>query len=152
VHAGSSSSRLTHPSIFFLLHVASFLAGSWLLIFLSAWGAWPSLTPFPWADSISLRYQATPHSYVGHTNIPYLWSSYILTPLHSFTGPVGQPFASRLGGGAVHTRRVHPHFWNWDLLLAISRYRQAVYYPIVSVHNPHTVLVPYVTVEAALRR
>jgi hypothetical protein len=28
VHAGSSSSRLTHPSIFFLLHVASFLAGS----------------------------------------------------------------------------------------------------------------------------
>jgi hypothetical protein len=70
-----------------------------------------------------------------------LRSSYILTPLHSFTGPVGQPFASRLGGGgAVHTRRVHPHFWNWDLLLAISRYRQAVYYPIVSFHNPHTVL------------
>jgi hypothetical protein len=28
LHAGSSSSRLTHPSFFFLLHVASFLAGS----------------------------------------------------------------------------------------------------------------------------
>jgi hypothetical protein len=28
VHAGSSSSRLTCPSFFFLLHVASFLAGS----------------------------------------------------------------------------------------------------------------------------
>ncbi len=66
VHAGSSSSRLTRPSFFFLLHVASFLAGSWLLIFLPAWGAWPSLTPFPRADPISLRSQAMPHSYVGH--------------------------------------------------------------------------------------
>jgi hypothetical protein len=28
VHAGSSSSRLTHSSFFFLLHVASLLAGS----------------------------------------------------------------------------------------------------------------------------
>jgi hypothetical protein len=28
VHAGSSSSRLTRPSFFFLLHVASFLVGS----------------------------------------------------------------------------------------------------------------------------
>jgi hypothetical protein len=28
VHSGSSSSRMTRPSFFFLLHVASFLAGS----------------------------------------------------------------------------------------------------------------------------
>jgi hypothetical protein len=28
VHAGSSSSCPTHPAFFFLLHVASFLAGS----------------------------------------------------------------------------------------------------------------------------
>jgi hypothetical protein len=27
-----------------------------------------------------------------------LWSSCILTPLHSLTGPVGQPFSSRPGG------------------------------------------------------
>jgi hypothetical protein len=67
VHTGSSSSCPTHPSFFFLLHVASFLAGSWLLIFLPAWGgARPSLIPFPWADPISLRSQAMPYSHVGH--------------------------------------------------------------------------------------
>ncbi len=60
VHAGYSSSGLTQPSFFFLLHVASFLAGSWLVIPLPIRGAWPSLTPFPWADPISLRSQATP--------------------------------------------------------------------------------------------
>ncbi len=38
VHAGSSSSHLTRPSFFLLLHVASFLAGSLLLISLLAWG------------------------------------------------------------------------------------------------------------------
>ncbi len=77
VHAGSSMSHLTCPSFFFLLHVASFLAGSWLLISLPAWEAWPSLTPFPWADPISLRFQATPHSYVGHNvffvPMPYVY-------------------------------------------------------------------------------
>ncbi len=26
----------------------------------------------------------------------------LFTPKHSLTGPVGQPFASRLGGAAVH--------------------------------------------------
>jgi hypothetical protein len=43
-----------------------------------------------------------------------LWSSCILTLLHSLTGPVGQPFASRLGGAGLHAPEVHPHFWNWD--------------------------------------
>ncbi len=66
VHACSSSSRLTRSSFFFLLNVVSFLARSWLLIFLPAWGAQPSLTPFPRADPISLGSQATPHSHVGH--------------------------------------------------------------------------------------
>jgi hypothetical protein len=50
------------------------------------------------------------------------WSSCILTPQHSLTGPVGQPFASRLGGVVIHDIGVHPLFWNWDLLLAMSCY------------------------------
>jgi hypothetical protein len=33
-----------------------------------------------------------------------VWSSCILTPLHSLTGPVGQPFASRLGGQRLASR------------------------------------------------
>jgi hypothetical protein len=33
VHAGSSSSRLTLPSFFLMLHVASFLAGGWYGVF-----------------------------------------------------------------------------------------------------------------------
>jgi hypothetical protein len=47
VHAGSSSSRLTRPSFFFLLHVASFLAGSWLLDSLLVWGPGPPSPPSP---------------------------------------------------------------------------------------------------------
>ncbi len=41
-----------------------------------------------------------------------LWSSCFLTPLQSLTGPVGQPFASRLGGAVVQFLGKHPHFWN----------------------------------------
>jgi hypothetical protein len=67
VHAGSSSSCLAPPSFFLLLHVASLFAGAWLLISLLVWGAWPSLTHFPQADPISLRSQATPYPFVGHT-------------------------------------------------------------------------------------
>jgi hypothetical protein len=73
VHAGSSPSRPTCPSFFFLLHVVYFLAGSRLLIFPTPWGAWPSLTPFPWADPISLRSQATPHFRVGHNLLSQAW-------------------------------------------------------------------------------
>ncbi len=62
-----SSSRPTRPSFFFLLHVASFLTEHWLLIFPAFWGAGPSLIPLPQADPISLRSQATPRSYVGHS-------------------------------------------------------------------------------------
>ncbi len=67
LHAGSSSSRLTLLSFFLLLHVASFLAGSWLLILLLVWGALPSLPAFPWVDPISLRSQATPYPSIRHT-------------------------------------------------------------------------------------
>jgi hypothetical protein len=88
VHAGSSSSRPTHPSFFFLLHDASFLAGSWLLIFLPAWGAQPSLTPFPWADPSSLRSQATPHSHVGHTTVLCSYISYMLSVRKSIRLPI----------------------------------------------------------------
>jgi hypothetical protein len=52
----------------------------------------------------------------------HLWSSCSLTPLYSLTGPVGQLFASRLGGPSVRVLGMHPHFWNWDLLLMLSRY------------------------------
>jgi hypothetical protein len=31
------------------------------------------------------------------------------TPIHSLTSPVGQLFASRLGGAAVHVPVMHPH-------------------------------------------
>ncbi len=67
VHAGPSSSRLACPSFFFLLHVASFLAGSWHLIFSTPSGAWSSLTPLPWDDPISLRSQTMLRFHVGHT-------------------------------------------------------------------------------------
>ncbi len=67
MHVGSSTSCLTLPSFFLLLHVASLLAGDWLLISFLVWRAWSSLTPFPWADPISIRSQAMPHSCVGHT-------------------------------------------------------------------------------------
>jgi hypothetical protein len=50
-----------------------------------------------------------------------LWSSCILTPLRSLTGLVGQLFASYLEGSGSCPGD-HPHFWNWDLLLAMSRY------------------------------
>ncbi len=43
-----------------------------------------------------------------------LWSSCILTPLYSLTGPLGQPFASSLGGQWFVSPGMHPHFWNWD--------------------------------------
>jgi hypothetical protein len=83
VHAGSSSLRPTRPSFSFLLHVVSFLAGRWLLIFPTPQGAWPSLAPLPWAELISLRSQAMPCSHVGHTNVFYfkpfvIWLNYIL--------------------------------------------------------------------------
>jgi hypothetical protein len=58
-------------SFFLLLHVASFLAGVRLLILLLVLGAWPSLAPFPWADPISLRSQATPYPSVGHNMSQY---------------------------------------------------------------------------------
>jgi hypothetical protein len=41
---------LLHQARLVLPHVASFLVGSWMLIFFTPWGAWPSLTPLPWAD------------------------------------------------------------------------------------------------------
>jgi hypothetical protein len=74
VHAGSSLSCLALLSFFLLLHVATFLAGAKLLISPSVWGAWPSLAPFPWADSISLRSQAAPYPPVGHTSLWSQWS------------------------------------------------------------------------------
>jgi hypothetical protein len=52
-----------------------------------------------------------------------LWRPCSFTPIHSLTGPVGQPFASCLGGqrfasmGCTHTIQ-----WNGVLLLANSRY------------------------------
>jgi hypothetical protein len=46
----------------------SALAEHWLLIFPASWGAGPSLTPFPQADPISHRSQATAHSHVRHSN------------------------------------------------------------------------------------
>jgi hypothetical protein len=48
-----------------------------------------------------------------------MWSSCILTSLHSLTGPVGLPFASCLGGQRFTPPGLLPHFWNWDLLLAM---------------------------------
>ncbi len=47
VHAVPSSSRPTCPSFFFLLHVASFLVGSRLLIFSAPWGPGPPSPPSP---------------------------------------------------------------------------------------------------------
>jgi hypothetical protein len=54
--------------------------------------------------------------------MPSLLEIQDFTPIHSLTGPVGQPFASRLGGATVGFPGVLPHFWNWDLLLAMSCY------------------------------
>jgi hypothetical protein len=71
LHASPSSSHPTCPSFFFLLHVASFLAGCWLLIFSNSWGAGPSLTPLPQADPSSFRSQAMPRFHVGHSNIKF---------------------------------------------------------------------------------
>ncbi len=65
------SLRPTRPSFFFLLHVASFLAGCWLLIFSNFWGAGPSLTPLPQADPSSFRSQAMPRFHVGHSNLKF---------------------------------------------------------------------------------
>jgi hypothetical protein len=54
-----------------------------------------------------------------------LWRLCSFTPVHSLTGPVGQPFASHLG--ELRFPAMHPHFWNWDLLLAMSHYRSKFY-------------------------
>ncbi len=70
--------RLTLFALIFLHHVRLARSSSslsmlplpcaehWLLIFLASWGAGPSLAPFPQADPISLRSQATAHSHVGY--------------------------------------------------------------------------------------
>jgi hypothetical protein len=42
------------------------------------------------------------------------------TPLHSLTGPVGQPFASHLGGQPFAPRGVYPQIWNFGILLLQS--------------------------------
>ncbi len=78
VCAGPSSSRPTPPSFLFLLHVASFPAEHWLLIFPAFWGAGPPFTPLLQADPISLRSQATARFHVRYT-----YNSQI-TPLNSF--------------------------------------------------------------------
>ncbi len=52
-----------------------------------------------------------------------LWRPCNFTLIHSLTGPVGQLFASRLGGSVVRVPGMHPHSqWNWVLLLAQSHY------------------------------
>ncbi len=51
------------------LPVVSALVEHWLHIFPASWGAWPSLTPLPQVDPISLRSQSTPRSHVRHNNI-----------------------------------------------------------------------------------
>jgi hypothetical protein len=75
VRADPSLSRPTCPVLLVLALVVPALAEHWLLIFPASWGAGPSLAPFPQADPISLRSQATACFYVGHTNnqtIPFL--------------------------------------------------------------------------------
>jgi hypothetical protein len=57
-----------------------------------------------------------------HSSEMHMWSSCIITPLHSLIGPVGQLFASRLGGqrftsqGCTHASRTG------ILLLAFSHF------------------------------
>jgi hypothetical protein len=45
-----------------------------------------------------------------------------LTPLHSLTGLVGQPFASRLGGSVSRPGDAQTHNGTVFLLLVLSRY------------------------------
>jgi hypothetical protein len=49
------------------------------------------------------------HYVIAHLQIIALWSPSSLTPIHSLTDQVGQPFASRLGGAAARVPVVHPH-------------------------------------------
>ncbi len=79
VHAGSSSSRPTCPSFFFLFHVVPFLAGSWLLFFPTPWGAWPSLTPFPQADPFPSGPRQCPALILGTVCTRGVHTKYILT-------------------------------------------------------------------------
>jgi hypothetical protein len=51
-----------------------------------------------------------------------LWRSCNFTPIHSLTGPVGQPYASRLGGQRLASREAQTHIGTKFLLLSLSRY------------------------------
>jgi hypothetical protein len=47
-----------------------------------------------------------------------LWRSCNFTPIHSLTGPVGQPYASRLGGQRFASRETQTHIGTKFLLLS----------------------------------
>jgi hypothetical protein len=47
-----------------------------------------------------------------------LWRPCSFTPIHSLTGPVGQPFASCLEGPTVCVPGMHPHL-RWNLFLRL---------------------------------
>jgi hypothetical protein len=51
-----------------------------------------------------------------------LWRPYNITPLHSLTGPVGQPFASRLGG-----QQFASPGWNWVSPVSAVSLQVAIY-------------------------
>ncbi len=56
-----------------------------------------------------------------------LWSPCNLTPIHSLTGPLGQPFASHLGGLQLASQGcTHSHSGTWFLFLALSHYSAAI--------------------------
>jgi hypothetical protein len=51
-----------------------------------------------------------------------LWRPCSFNPIHSLTGQVGQPFASRQGDPRFTSWGCTNSQWNWVLLLAMSRY------------------------------
>ncbi len=51
-----------------------------------------------------------------------MWRPCNFTPPHTLTGPVGQPFASCLGGQWFASRDAQTHNGTWVFLLALSRY------------------------------
>ncbi len=78
-----------------------------------------------------------------------VWSSYILTPLHILTGPVGQPFDSCLGGQQFASRGCNHTSGIGILLLALSLY---ISYPdVIPIQRPLVALATLVPVPFLLQ-
>jgi hypothetical protein len=89
--------------------------------------SWETVTEGQWQKYPNPHNQARDLAYMSYIVLwVYVcfvsWRPCSFTPIHSLNGPVGQLFASHLGGQRFMSQAC-PHLqWNWVLLLAMSGY------------------------------